>query len=318
MLACHVACAGSGLLAPQRPVIVEEGKNVRLRCAATGHPIPTVVWSKVPGGVIPLGSWQGGCPSTVPPLPTLARNEPSPLLRRPQSTTSAATRSTSPGSPGSTWASTCASPATASHPRPTRRSGSRCTVSWGWASGRQGRVRGGMNRASCRCCSLALHLHPAAGHRRHPGLDGAPRVRGRGLPGARAVLGGPRRPAHRARRQVPRRQHRPRRLQGKHGHRRHVVLPLATRVVRLRLIFHPLSDTRLTSLPWHRPCSRCACDSTSPGWLAPTSGSTSASPRTAWGSSSVTSTCTSATRGWPRRRRCRLESMQLSYNVRTV
>ncbi|KAE8751787.1 hypothetical protein FOCC_FOCC001636 [Frankliniella occidentalis] len=49
---------GSGLLTPQRPIIVEELKNVRLRCAATGHPQPTVVWTRLPGGVIPLGSWQ--------------------------------------------------------------------------------------------------------------------------------------------------------------------------------------------------------------------------------------------------------------------
>lgn len=37
---------------------------MRLRCAATGNPAPTVVWSKVPRGVIPLGSWQGTISNT--------------------------------------------------------------------------------------------------------------------------------------------------------------------------------------------------------------------------------------------------------------
>ncbi|PNF35348.1 hypothetical protein B7P43_G02585 [Cryptotermes secundus] len=40
------------------PIIVHEGGNVRLRCAATGIPRPAVEWRKLDGSVIPLGSWQ--------------------------------------------------------------------------------------------------------------------------------------------------------------------------------------------------------------------------------------------------------------------
>lgn len=47
------------------PIIVHEGGNVRLRCAATGIPRPAVEWRKLDGSVIPLGSWQGRNSSTV-------------------------------------------------------------------------------------------------------------------------------------------------------------------------------------------------------------------------------------------------------------
>nr|CAD7413358.1 unnamed protein product [Timema poppensis] len=45
-------------LLPPRPIVVHEGENVRLRCAAMGTPRPTVEWRKMDGSVIPMGSWQ--------------------------------------------------------------------------------------------------------------------------------------------------------------------------------------------------------------------------------------------------------------------
>ncbi|PSN47022.1 hypothetical protein C0J52_09818, partial [Blattella germanica] len=45
-------------LLPAKPIVVHEGENVRLRCAATGNPRPAVEWRKLDGSVIPLGSWQ--------------------------------------------------------------------------------------------------------------------------------------------------------------------------------------------------------------------------------------------------------------------
>jgi len=42
-----------------KPIVVHEGENVRLRCAATGNPRPAVEWRRLDGSVIPLGSWQG-------------------------------------------------------------------------------------------------------------------------------------------------------------------------------------------------------------------------------------------------------------------
>jgi hypothetical protein len=60
-----VLLSGSGSLPPLKPIIVHEGENVRLRCAATGNPLPAVEWRKLDGSVIPLGSWQGRNNSTV-------------------------------------------------------------------------------------------------------------------------------------------------------------------------------------------------------------------------------------------------------------
>jgi hypothetical protein len=57
--------SGSGGLPPLKPIVVHEGENVRLRCAATGNPRPAVEWHKLDGSVIPLGSWQGRNSSTV-------------------------------------------------------------------------------------------------------------------------------------------------------------------------------------------------------------------------------------------------------------
>jgi hypothetical protein len=51
--------SGSGGLPPLKPIVVHEGENVRLRCAATGNPRPAVEWRKLDGSVIPFGSWQG-------------------------------------------------------------------------------------------------------------------------------------------------------------------------------------------------------------------------------------------------------------------
>ena len=39
--------------------MVREGENVRLRCAATGNPRPTVQWRKWDKTLISLGKWQG-------------------------------------------------------------------------------------------------------------------------------------------------------------------------------------------------------------------------------------------------------------------
>jgi len=41
-------------------MVVREGTNVTLRCAATGSPPPTVTWRREGGESIPLGSGQEG------------------------------------------------------------------------------------------------------------------------------------------------------------------------------------------------------------------------------------------------------------------
>jgi len=40
-------------------MVVREGSNVTLRCAATGTPEPTVTWRREAGGTISLSNWQG-------------------------------------------------------------------------------------------------------------------------------------------------------------------------------------------------------------------------------------------------------------------
>jgi hypothetical protein len=45
-------------------MVVREGTNVTLRCAATGSPQPTVTWRREGGEGIPLGSGQEGRRST--------------------------------------------------------------------------------------------------------------------------------------------------------------------------------------------------------------------------------------------------------------
>ncbi|XP_075215679.1 uncharacterized protein LOC142321462 isoform X2 [Lycorma delicatula] len=49
---------GAGPLFTVGPVVVREGENIRLRCAATGTPRPTVQWQKLDSSTIPMGSWQ--------------------------------------------------------------------------------------------------------------------------------------------------------------------------------------------------------------------------------------------------------------------
>ncbi|KAK2713866.1 hypothetical protein QYM36_009677, partial [Artemia franciscana] len=41
-----------------RPIIIQEGDNLRLRCATSGSPHPEVAWTKTDGSLIPMGSWQ--------------------------------------------------------------------------------------------------------------------------------------------------------------------------------------------------------------------------------------------------------------------
>lgn len=40
-------------------ISIYEGTNLRLKCAASGKPEPTVQWFRSDGGVIPIGSWHG-------------------------------------------------------------------------------------------------------------------------------------------------------------------------------------------------------------------------------------------------------------------
>ncbi|XP_070149471.1 uncharacterized protein [Polyergus mexicanus] len=39
-------------------ISVQEGKNIRLRCAASGIPQPVIQWTKIDGSTIPMGTWQ--------------------------------------------------------------------------------------------------------------------------------------------------------------------------------------------------------------------------------------------------------------------
>ncbi|KAK6642604.1 hypothetical protein RUM43_004106 [Polyplax serrata] len=49
---------GAGNFVPPKPIVVREGENVRMRCAAEGRPKPSVEWRKFDGSTIPVGSWQ--------------------------------------------------------------------------------------------------------------------------------------------------------------------------------------------------------------------------------------------------------------------
>lgn len=46
-------------------MVVREGSNVTLRCAATGTPEPTVTWRREAGGTISLSNWHEGTYSYV-------------------------------------------------------------------------------------------------------------------------------------------------------------------------------------------------------------------------------------------------------------
>lgn len=49
-------------------MVVREGSNVTLRCAATGTPEPTVTWRREAGGTISLSNWHEGtylCASAI-------------------------------------------------------------------------------------------------------------------------------------------------------------------------------------------------------------------------------------------------------------
>lgn len=50
---------GGTNLVSGKAIIVHEGVNVRLRCAASGQPKPDVEWYRLTNSTIPLGSWQG-------------------------------------------------------------------------------------------------------------------------------------------------------------------------------------------------------------------------------------------------------------------
>uniref|UniRef100_A0A6A7FZ98 Colmedin n=1 Tax=Hirondellea gigas TaxID=1518452 RepID=A0A6A7FZ98_9CRUS len=43
---------------PPGPLVVMEGDNVRLRCAATGYPTPLISWTRGDSATIPTGSWK--------------------------------------------------------------------------------------------------------------------------------------------------------------------------------------------------------------------------------------------------------------------
>lgn len=50
---------GSDTIFAGGPISVKERDNVRLRCAATGHPTPTVQWRRLDTSTIELGAWKG-------------------------------------------------------------------------------------------------------------------------------------------------------------------------------------------------------------------------------------------------------------------
>lgn len=41
-----------------RTVIIQEGKNLRLRCGTAGNPRPEISWRRADGSLTPMGSWQ--------------------------------------------------------------------------------------------------------------------------------------------------------------------------------------------------------------------------------------------------------------------
>ncbi|KAI5732403.1 hypothetical protein M8J77_026306 [Diaphorina citri] len=49
---------GSEHIFSSSPIVVREGDNVRLRCVATGHPKPSIIWKTSENKPITLGSWK--------------------------------------------------------------------------------------------------------------------------------------------------------------------------------------------------------------------------------------------------------------------
>lgn len=41
-----------------RPIIIHEEDNLRLQCAATGYPPPTIVWEREDGRPVDWGKWK--------------------------------------------------------------------------------------------------------------------------------------------------------------------------------------------------------------------------------------------------------------------
>lgn len=49
-----------------RPIVVQEGENLRLRCAATGTPRPEILWRRLDNRPISYGKWDGKRGADVP------------------------------------------------------------------------------------------------------------------------------------------------------------------------------------------------------------------------------------------------------------
>lgn len=54
----YLFAVSSSNLKETRPIIVKEGDNLRLQCAATGVPLPSVVWEREDGKAIDWGNWK--------------------------------------------------------------------------------------------------------------------------------------------------------------------------------------------------------------------------------------------------------------------
>lgn len=61
MLYCLRLCSilGNTYGSSKDPIIVYEGENIRLRCAASGVPKPHVEWRRTDGQLIYTGTYQG-------------------------------------------------------------------------------------------------------------------------------------------------------------------------------------------------------------------------------------------------------------------
>ena len=65
MQCCIIICLGvyhSHDLLPyfiRQAIIVLEGDHLKLTCAASGFPKPTISWNRLDGNAVPDGSWRG-------------------------------------------------------------------------------------------------------------------------------------------------------------------------------------------------------------------------------------------------------------------